>query len=214
LRIDAYADHYNFPWIKFRTDAPGQGKDYLVQLTYQPNKQFELYTRFRTEQKSINETTSDSALHFLVQKKRQNLRLNFIYHFNPAFTFKTRADVIWYNKKANNAEEGFLIYAEGAYRFSSKLSGNLRMQYFETGGFNSRIYAYESDVLYGYSIPPFFDKGIRYYTNINYDVNKKLSFWVRFAQTRYHNKNNIGSGLDEIKGNKRSEMKIQMRYFI
>jgi hypothetical protein len=39
----------------------------------------------------------------------------------------------------------------------------LRLQYFETDSYNSRIYAYENDVLYSYSIPAFYDKGFRYY---------------------------------------------------
>ena len=33
LRINAYADFYHFPWLKFRVDAPSSGSDYLVQLT-------------------------------------------------------------------------------------------------------------------------------------------------------------------------------------
>ncbi len=28
-RIDAYVDMYKFPWLKFRTDAPTAGNDYL-----------------------------------------------------------------------------------------------------------------------------------------------------------------------------------------
>ena len=91
----------------------------------------------------------------------------------------------------------------------SPWSGNIRLQYFETDGYNSRLYAYESDVLYGYSIPVFYDKGYRYYINANYDVSKKLSFWVRFAQTLFPDKNTIGSGLDEIKGHTKSEVAVQ-----
>ena len=87
LRIDAFTDRYKFPWIKFRTDAPGHGQDYLIQFTYQPNKQFELYTRFKNERKSINESSTDSVLNFVVQKPRNNWRINVINHFSNAFTF-------------------------------------------------------------------------------------------------------------------------------
>ncbi len=88
-------------------------------------------------------------------------------------------------------------------------SGNIRLQYFETDDYNSRIYAYENDVLFSYSIPAFFDKGYRYYININYDFKKKLSFWLRWTQTIYHDQTSIGSGLDEIPGNHKSEIKLQ-----
>jgi hypothetical protein len=63
--------------------------------------------------------------------------------------------------------------------------------------------------LYGYSIPVFYDKGFRYYVNINYDITKKLSVWGRFAQTVYPDKNVIGSGLDLIQGNIKSEVTLQ-----
>ncbi|MDQ3552116.1 MAG: helix-hairpin-helix domain-containing protein, partial [Bacteroidota bacterium] len=78
--------------------------------------------------------------------------------------------------------------------------------------YNSRIYAYESDVLYSYSIPPFYDKGFRYYFNINYDLSRSFSCWLRWSQTIYENRKSIGSGLDEIVGNKRSDIKLQLRY--
>jgi hypothetical protein len=67
-------------------------------------------------------------------------------------------------------------------------------------------------VLFSYSIPGFFDNGFRYYCNLNYDVNRKLTVWLRWAQTVYRNKNVIGSGLDEIAGNRRSEIKLQGLY--
>ena len=88
-------------------------------------------------------------------------------------------------------------------------SGNIRLQYFKTDGYDSRLYAYENDVLYGYSIPVYYGKGYRYYVNINYDINKRLSVWGRFAQTVYPDKNSIGSGLDMIQGHTKSEVKIQ-----
>jgi hypothetical protein len=120
--------------------------------------------------------------------------------------------MIWYDKKGKTAEEGFLIFTEGIFKAASSLSANIRLQYFETSGFNSRIYAYENDVLFSYSIPGFFDKGFRYYCNLNYDVNRKLTVWLRWAQTVYRKKNVIGSGLDEIAGNRRSEIKLQGLY--
>jgi hypothetical protein len=36
-----------------------------------------------------------------------------------------------------------------------------------------------------------------------------LSVWFKWGQTIYNNKKTIGSGLDEIKGNKKSELRVQ-----
>jgi hypothetical protein len=210
-KLDAYADFYNFPWLKFRVDAPSRGQDYLVQATYLPNKQFELYTRYKVERKPINKA-QDSATHAVINKPRQNWRLHFTYAVSPMLTVKARTEIIWHNKKAEDAEAGFLAFMEAAVKPARRFSANLRLQYFETEGFNSRIYAYESDVLYGYSIPAFSDRGYRYYLNVAYDITKKLGVWLRLAQTVYKDRKTIGSGLEEINGNRKTEIKLQGIY--
>ena len=117
-----------------------------------------------------------------------------------------------WNRNAPEGETGFLMFTEVAYKPSFSFGGNVRLQYFETDGFNSRIYAFESDVLYGYSIPAFFDKGFRYYINLNWDVTRKLSLWARAAQTVFSNRTIVGSGLDAITGNRRTDVRLQLRY--
>jgi hypothetical protein len=119
---------------------------------------------------------------------------------------------MWFDRKGENNEKGFLTFVDVVYKPVMKpFSGIIRLQYFETDDYNSRIYAYENDVLYSYSIPAFFDKGFRYYISLNYDWGKKLTFWLRWAQTIYKNRDTVGSGLDEIPGNRRSEVKFQVR---
>jgi len=43
-------------------------------------------------------------------------------------------------------------------------------------------------------------------------LNKKLSFWFRVAQTIYKDQTTVGTGLDEINGNKKTEIKCQLQY--
>ena len=68
--------------------------------------------------------------------------------------------------------------------------------------------------MYSYSIPTFYDEGYRYYMMLTYDVTKKFTLWLRLAQYIYNNKNVIGSGQDEIKGNTKTEVKIQARFLL
>lgn len=210
-RVDAYADIYKFPWLKYLVDAPSSGRDFLVQLTYVPNKQVEIYTRFKNESKQGNQLENNTATNYLVFLPKQNWRTQVSYKLNPAFTLRNRIEFVWYDKKGINNEKGFLAYTDFIYKPLLKpYSGVLRLQYFETDGYDSRIYAYENDVLYSYSIPVFYDKGYRYYATLNFDLNQKVSFWVRWVQTIYRNKNIIGSGLDEIDGKAKSELKLQL----
>jgi hypothetical protein len=71
------------------------------------------------------------------------------------------------------------------YSISARLSG------FETGGYNSRIYAYERDLLYYYSIPALQHIGYRNYILVNYKISKHLQIWIKWI----HAKNSLRSPL-------------------
>ena len=211
-RFDAYMDIYKFPWLKYLVDAPSNGKDFLAQLTYTPNRQVEIYTRYRTETKQGNQPDNNYPTNYLVTLPRQNWRTQISYRINSSVTIRGRTELLWFDKKDVNEELGFLSFADIHYRpLLKRYSANVRLQYFETDGYNSRIYAYENDVLFYYSIPAFFNKGYRYYLNINYDLDSKISFWLKWSQTLYKNVESVGSGLDEIEGSTKSEVRVMVR---
>ena len=212
-RIDAYADIYRSPWLKFRVTAPSTGSDYLLQLMYKPNKQVELYSRFRSESKAVDANPSGLPLAPLQIQPKQNWRTQFTFNLSPQMVIASRIEITWFSSKTPAAEQGFLTYFNFLYKpFSKPWAAAMRFQYFETGGYNSRIYAFENDVMYSFSIPGFYDKGFRYYINTNYDVNKNAGIWIKWEQSFYTDKTLIGSGLDEIKGNKKSGVRIEFLY--
>ena len=211
-RLDAYADIYKFPWLKFLVDAPSKGKDFLAQLTYTPSRQLEIYSRFRSEAKEANQPGNITVTNQLVYLPRQGWRNQINFKVDRSFSIRTRAELLWYDKNGDNAEKGFLTFFDIIYKpLLKNYSGNIRLQYFETDGYNSRIYAYENDVLFYYSIPVFFNQGWRYYLNINYDLNRRVSFWIKWSQTIYGGAGSIGSGLDEIPGSSKSEIRVLTR---
>ncbi len=212
-RIDAYADFYKFPWLRYRVDAPSTGTDYLIQFTYKPNKQLELYTRYKAESKAINVNPGQLTLSPVVQQPKKNWRTQVSFNLNKTITLRNRTEMVWFDKNGLSESQGFLTFFDFIYKPMLKpFAGSLRLQYFETNDYNSRLYAYENDVLYSFSIPVFYEKGFRYYVNVNYDINKKLRVWVRWAQAMYPDRTVIGSGLDEINGNKKSEIKLLVMY--
>ncbi len=212
-QIDAYVDLYKFPWLKYRVDDPTAGSDYFIQVTYRPNRQFEMYSRYKRESKGINYNPDQMVLNPVINQPRQNWRTHFSFKLNQQFTLRSRTEVVWFDKKGAAASNGFLIYADVVYKPMLKpFSASIRFQYFETDNYDSRLYAYENDVLYSFSIPVFYDKGYRYYLNANYDITGKLTAWARIAQTIYPDRTTIGSGLDEINGNRKTEVKLQIMY--
>ena len=210
--IDAYTDHFRFPWLKYRVNAPSRGNEYCLQFSYKPDKALEINNRYRVESKLENED-GDYILSPVIPVVNQNWRTGVIYKLNKIVTVKCRTEIVWVSRHIALPESGFLIFGDLLYKPVSKpYAANMRLQYFETDSYASRLYAYENDVLYSYSIPVFYDKGYRYYLNINYDFTKRCSFWIKFSRFIYPEKNTIGSGLDKIPGKHRSELKIEGLY--
>lgn len=213
IKLDVYADVFKFPWLRYRVDRPSEGKEYLVQLTWKPNKQVEVYTRYRAETKALNYSLPNDPTKVTQDIPRQNWRTHISYKVSPSVTLRARAEAIWYDRDGDEAEQGFMVYTDFNYKPMLKpLSFNLRLQFFETDDYNSRIYAYENDVLYGYSIPPLYGKGFRWYTNVNYDITRNISVWFRLARSYYPDQTSIGTGLDEIPYNHRTDYRVQVRF--
>lgn len=212
LRIDGYFDLYMSRWLKFLTDAPSWGSDNYLQATFTPNKKMEMYLRYRFEQKKKNQTDNESAFDYLVNEQRQSLRFNAKYKVTEAVTLSNRIQWQYYKMGNSNAENGFVIYQDVTFKMLSfPLSFNARLAIFKTKTYNSRIYAYENDVLYSFSIPAYYGNGMRYYVTVRYAATKNIDFWLRFSQTQLFDTKTIGSGLDEINAAHKSEIKVQMR---
>lgn len=210
--LSFYADYFKFPWLKFRIDAPSNGYEILSQLTYTPTKTLKAFVRYKLELKQQN-TDLEVPINFLDNVKRESYRANVSWRLSKTIRFQNRIEVSQYKKGLANAEFGYMIYQDASYAPSlSKFSGNIRLAYFNTPSFNSRIYAYEDDVLYNFVFAMYNGNGIRTYANLKYKLLKKLDVWARYALFLYKDVETVGSGLDEIAGNKKTEVKIQIRY--
>ncbi|MEO6949215.1 MAG: hypothetical protein ABI123_06275, partial [Ginsengibacter sp.] len=110
IRIYAYADYFHFPWLKYRIDAPSTGRDYMVQFTYTPDRNIELYARYNNKNKAINYNPDGKVLNPVDNKNKQGLRAQFRYKLDKSFTLRSRVDLSWYDKRGNKAQNGFLTY--------------------------------------------------------------------------------------------------------
>ncbi|HEY0668316.1 MAG TPA: helix-hairpin-helix domain-containing protein [Sphingobacteriaceae bacterium] len=212
LEMTTYFDVFTFPWMKFRVDAPSKGYELSSQLVYTYSKKLRVSARYRLQVKEENDE-AEETVNTLEQTKRQNLRIDLNFKVGESFTLRNRAEVSEYKKGIWHSENGYLAYQDLIYNpMQSKLSGNFRFAIFDTPGFDSRIYAYENDVLYSYSSPAYQNSGVRYYFNIRYTLKKGIDLWAKYSLTSYTDLEEIGSGLDMINGNKKSEIKLQLRY--
>jgi len=86
-----------------------------------------------------------------------------------------------------------------------------RFAIFDADTYDSRIYAYENDLLYVFSIPSYYNRGVRTYLMAKYDLGKSVDIWVRWGLWSYQNVDAISSGLEEIEGNQKMDIKLQLK---
>ena len=106
-----------------------------------------------------------------------------------------------------------MIYSDLLYKsIESKISGNIRFALFDTEDYLNRIYAYENDLLYQFSIPAYYGLGSRVVGNLRYRVHKKITTELHLSRTFQKENESIGSGNEKINSPFKTEVKFQIRY--
>ncbi|MBL0048033.1 MAG: hypothetical protein IPP32_08065 [Bacteroidetes bacterium] len=214
--LAGYFDRFTFPWLKYQVYAPSHGYDYLAQLNYTPSKTIDMYVRVRTKLKQKNTPETVDYIDYLVNTEKTNYRFNISYSLSPEWKFANRVELIKYKESSSPSSTGYLIYQDIKFKPRGyKLSVIARYMLFQTQSFDSRVYTYENDVLYSNSIPFFSGKGSRIFALVNYDISRNVEVWVRYSQTYFTNPNVFiitdSGSLDTVIGNKKSEIKVQVR---
>ncbi len=210
-KLSAYFDMYEFPWLRMGVNAPSRGNDYKIRLEYLHSEKFDCYLQFYQEQKELN-TQKKVAIRFLEKEKHTKLRLQLNYQVTPEIWFRNRIESAFYSKESENYN-GFLLYQDVIYKSSLyPMSLTARYALFDIEDYDTRIYAYENDVLYAFSSTAFQNKGFRFYLNAKWNISPHLTLWAKYSLTKYRNKNTISSGLDMLNSDKLQELKVQLRW--
>jgi hypothetical protein len=215
-KMSAYIDVYKHPWLEFRTDAPTYGTDFLGQIAWQPSRAFETYVRFKHEISDRNMSgdylEDDPTLAVITNLEKTNIRWHADYDVSKSLTLKSRVEFTLYDENAGFPEKGYLAFQDFNYHPMGKpFSFATRFAIFNTDSYNSRIYAYETEVLYAYSIIGLSGKGSRAYLLVTYSPFKWLDIWARVSNTWYSGEEEIGSGDNTFPGATRSDVKLQCR---
>ncbi|RTQ50948.1 hypothetical protein EJV47_08485 [Hymenobacter gummosus] len=208
--LSAYYDQFRFPWLRFQAGAPTKGYDWLVRVSFAPNKTSQLYAQIRTRLKEYD-ADGTRPMPEPVPVLRRSLLL--FYDTSPTqnLSLRTRVQGVHYRENDGPQRTGYLLAQDVTVQPWPRLRLTARYALFDTDDYDTRQYVYEQDVLYAFSIPVLYGRGTRYYALAEYKINRRLTLWLRFANTRYRNQKTVGSGLDEIQGSERSDVKAQLR---
>jgi hypothetical protein len=178
----------------------------------------EMFLRYRYKSKGENISSlyaNDlTHTHSVEDVLTHRLRYQFTYTLFRIIKGKTISDFNLYRPAgANDESKGFLLSQSfGWTPEKSPVSADIQLGYFNTDDYYSRVYSYEKNVLYAFSVPSFYGEGIRTVLNFKYVFRKQLSFYLRFAQTRYFDRNTIGTGPEMIDGSMKNDVSCLIKW--
>lgn len=205
--LQGYADLFRHRWLKYTTAAPSEGNEFLLQVSYSPSRTTSYYLRYFQEDKE--QRLIDGRLRYNESQLIRRIRLNFSRDLSEQFGIKSRIEFSTYSKAST--EKGMVILQDFDFKpLNNAFALNGRLAYFSTDGYNSRLYAYENDLLYSFSVPALYNKGFRCYLNYRKTLNERLSFWLKLAAT--HQLKSIDDNGELVGAATKTEVKIQLRY--
>ncbi len=209
--ILAYADQFQFTWLTSQVNAPSRGHDYYMRISHSFSRRVNVYLQFRSKTKMKNSTDAFVFSHYPILYTKNAARFNVNYQIGRDFHFANKAEYAHYHNDDGSNEHGYFLCQDIAYKPENKpYSLTFRYAIFDAKDYNARIYAYESDVLYSFSVPALYGKGMRVYLLGKVKLFNALTLYARIGRTIYSDRDEIGSGLTLIEGNHKTDLKVEM----
>jgi hypothetical protein len=212
--IVAYFDQYRFPWVRFSVPRPSTGTDALLAIEHRPRRWLRYYVQLRSESKEQGYRVSHEparVLDGLRPETRQSLRLHADYRFSRALRLRARLEGVRFAAPEQADAFGMILYQDVRLQPTPLVQLDLRTALFDTDSYDARVYAYEQDLLYTFSVPAFSGRGQRAYALLRWQPWDALTLQLKYAVTYYEDVETVGSGLDEVDGRRLREVRAQLR---
>lgn len=211
--IGAYFDQFRSPWLRFNVPRPSTGWEARAVLECEPRPWLSTYLQVRAqgqEEGTEHWGPGNRLLEGVKEIHRQSARWHMEYAFSDALMVRTRVELSRHTSREGT--KGFYLSQGLRWSPSSTTHLDARLAFFDTDGYATRIYAYEHDLLYSFSVPVFFDRGRRAYLMVRHDLLPALTLEAKYGVTSYANRSTIGSGLNQIDGSRRRAVRFQIRW--
>jgi hypothetical protein len=180
LFISGGCDIRKFPWLKYRCSSPSSSVRRELRLKFLPaeNLSAEVLYNYRSSFYDIPESNGIPVTRELYYNY---VRGSVRYSPVKGLFLTTRTD---YKSVGRGEEKGMLLLQDVAYSFRKiPLSFWFRYCIFSTGSWDARLYTYENDLLYSFSIPALSGEGSRSYLMIKWEFGDFADIRVKYGIT-------------------------------
>ncbi|MFH0842429.1 MAG: hypothetical protein V1903_07395 [Bacteroidota bacterium] len=200
--ISAGCDIVRFPWLKYRTGYPSIAMKQEIRLRFVPDDKLSIEASYNLKY-SMSDKDVEYGLAGIEERTARTFKAVFRYSPSGNLFVSTRID---YKTTDETGSHGMMLLQEIKYSFRlMPVTIWLRHSVFMTDDWDSRIYAYENDLLHSFSIPALSGDGSRSYIMAEWEIGDKAELRVKYGVTSTTD----DSGLTEDK----DEIKLQFRFW-
>jgi hypothetical protein len=195
LFITAGADQYRIPAPRYRSSAPSYGNRIEIKGEYMPRDDLSLRFSYNSSSREYDISSGTGMASSMTRTRHQ---AGFVFECEPSpglrLTTRISGSLI-----SPSQEKGYLLCQDVSRSFC-RIPVRIWFRYAicSTGGWDSRLYAWENDLLSSFSVPALYSDMIRSLIMVSWKPSDRVEARVKYAFTDSEN------GL-------RQEVKCQMR---
>ena len=206
-KLSSYLDVFRFPGVKYEVSQLNSwGWEYLTRYQWEKRGKYTFFGQLKwtSKQNDISRRNTELTRHHLIQTSLD------LHQFRAKkLDFHTRI-MTCLLVGANTKETGLLILQDVKYQIRS-LGIQLRIGFVSSTSYDSRLYAYEAGVPLSFSLPAYYGHGFRNCLVLDYKWTKNSTFSLKIGRTNYLDRDEIGSGLDQISESHKTDVTFQFQ---
>lgn len=193
LILRGYIDFFRFPWATYSYRAPANGIDYMLEAYLHNYEGGYISAEFRGARRECDKghgaaDTVPSVKNLLKISGKTTLG-GFTLHSTLSGTSVTRR---------GSTSRGWMAAQRVSYRRKGfKIIGSV--SYFDTDDYASRLYAFENNVMYVYSLfTALYGNGIRFSVLCDLKIGRRFQIACKYAGVKYFDRSATGSGPQKV----------------
>ncbi len=198
LQVTAYADFFHHPWPRYRMTHSSSGQELFLQGSYNLSRRQTLLVRYQLKRKENAD----------IMEPHHRVKLDWTYEVRNRMRFQTTG--YYHNVLGGN---GFLL-SQNARFFIKKpdLTLNAQLGYFNTDDYLSRIYLSSPALYSSVSSASYYGHGLLGVLTCRWkSKNEKLWIEGRYSLLHYFDRDEQGSGLQQILSPNKQDLSFQLR---
>ncbi len=207
IDIQAYTDLAYFAWPRYGVSQSSYASDNVVSASYKTGNWL-LSGKYRLHFKQ-KDSKSASGISWQTEHR---MRIGAEWKDN-GWTSRSQLDFtsVSSTSESSSLSQGFMITENIGYDIG-KWQIFVGGKYFNTDGYDSRLYSYERALPHTFSFPAYYGHGIRYSFTAVWAPSPTLQFSAKAGITDYFDRSTISSGQQQINASSACDIEVGMRW--